>query len=236
MRRRRWIIAMAAVAGLLGVTAAAVAIAAPAVAATACPQCYGLTSLGDGVYAERDDPAYRPMLDAADARITAFYGGRTVEPRVLICATGACYRRIGGGGEKGRTIRTWALLLSPKGATETIATHELSHGEFHQRLGAARDRVPQWFDEGLAVLVSEDERYLRPGAGAARCRVPLDEALAITRTDWSAPSPGPVDGGYLRAACVVSDWAHRNGGPSAVLTLIDRLRAGAAFEEVVTVP
>lgn len=222
-------------AALLGATTATAALAAPTVTAAACPQCYGLTARGGGLYSDRDDPAHRPMLDAADRRIAAFYGSRTVQPRILICTTGDCYRRIGGGGEKGRTIRTWALLLSPNGANETIATHELSHGEFHQRLGSARDRVPQWFDEGLAVLVSDDARYLQAGRGEARCRLPLAEALPVVTTDWSAPTGGAVDHHYLQAGCVVAKWVDDNGGPAAVLDLIDRLRDGAAFETAVTV-
>ncbi|MEV6348454.1 hypothetical protein [Actinoplanes sp. NPDC051851] len=89
-----------------------VAVAAPAVAASACPACYGLSGLGDGVYAEQADPAYPPMIAAAQERIAAFYGGRENRPRVLICATGACYRRIGEGGEKGQALTSGVARAS----------------------------------------------------------------------------------------------------------------------------
>ncbi|GAA4607185.1 hypothetical protein BJY16_006199 [Actinoplanes octamycinicus] len=219
MPKRRWWIAVG-IAATLGVAVGAVAVAAPSIAAVACPRCYGLTGLGGGVYAERDDDAYRRMVDAAGERVAAFYGGREAHARVLICATEACYRRIGGGGEKGRALRTDALLLSPQGANEVIAAHELAHLELNQRLGPARSKVPSWFNEGLAVLVSEDPRYLRPGPD--RCRVPYEQALTITRTDWSAVRTD----GYPRAACVVSHWVADRGGPSAVLEMISDLRAG----------
>ncbi len=221
---------------VLGVGVGAFAVALPTVAATACPQCYGLTARGGNVYADSDDERYRRILDEADRRITAFYGARTSEPRVLICTTGECYRRIGGGGEKGRAIRNWSLMLSPAGTNVTIATHELSHVEFHQRLGSAGGKVPDWFDEGLAVLVSEDARYLRPADAEDRCLVPYEQALPIVDADWNTATAGGVDRPYLLAACVVSRWTAEHGGPAAVLDLIAQLRAGADFPAAAITP
>jgi hypothetical protein len=223
MPKRRWLVAVA-VAVLLGACAGAVAVAAPSVAAVACPRCYGLSALGDGVYAERDDPRYLRIVGAAEQRIAAFYGGREAHARVLVCATDACYRRIGGGAEKGRALSTKALLLSPAGTDEVIAAHELAHLELHQRLGAARSKVPRWFDEGLAVLVSDDPRYLR--SGGDRCRLPYEQALTVTRVDWAQATAGGTDHGYLQAACVVSRWV----GEHDVRALIAGLRAGQDFE------
>ena len=219
------------VAVLLGSGAGAAAYAVPGLGATACPGCYGLQDLGDDVYADTGDPRLRDVVAAADRRIAAFYGERRSDPRVLICTTAQCYRRLGGGGEKGRALRDWSLMLSPEGANETIATHELSHGEFHRRLGSARSKVPQWFDEGLAVLVSDDVRYLGPGPD--RCKLPYDQALPVTTADWWSRAGGGSDRAYLQAACVVSRWAGANGGAAGVLDLIERLRAGAAFADLV---
>jgi signal transduction histidine kinase len=228
MRRRWWVVA-GVVAVLLGAGAGTVAVTQPAVAATACPRCYGLSALGGGVYSDRDDPEYRRIVDEAGMRIAAFYGGRTTHPRVLICATAACYRRIGGGGEKGKALGTWALMLAPAGANQTIATHELSHLEFHERLGKARGTVPNWFDEGLAVLVSDDSRYLKPSSEADRCRLPYEQAVPIVDADWTTAVTGGTDQPYRQAACVVSRWVSAHGGPAAVLRLIATLRAGGTF-------
>jgi hypothetical protein len=231
MRKRRWIIAGVA-AGLLGLGAGATALAAPSIAAVACPQCYGLSDLGSGIYAEQDDDRFREIIAAADGRIGGFYGERTTDARVLICATKECYSGIGGGGEKGRALGRWALMLSPDGANETIATHELAHLELHKRLGSAYDTVPDWFDEGLAVLISDDARYLKPAAEGDRCRVPYTEAATITTVDWADAAPRGSDRGYLLAGCVVSRWVSEHGGPSAVLTLISELREGKPFSQV----
>jgi hypothetical protein len=231
MSRRRWIVVLAVVA-LLGTAFGTFVLVVPAVAATVCPRCYGLTDLGNGVYAERDDEAYRRILDEADRRITAFYGTRLSHPRVLICATTECYARIGGGGEKGQAIRDWSLLLSPAGANETIATHELSHVEFHERLGSAQGKVPHWFDEGLAVLISDDSRYLKPSSETDRCRVPVEQAVSVVDLDWGAAPSSTADQRYTQGACVVSRWTGAHGGATAVLDLITRVRAGEDFRAI----
>lgn len=98
---------------------------------------------------------------AAENRVAAFYQGRNSSPTMLACLTVACYQHIGGGGEKGVGVLNRAVMLSPDGVNTVIAAHEMSHVELHERLGA-RGHVPQWFDEGLAVVVSNDPRYLAP--------------------------------------------------------------------------
>jgi hypothetical protein len=228
MAKRRWIVT-AVVAAVLAAGAVTLAIASPAVAATACPECYGLSSVGSGAYAEQDDLRYRQIMTMADQQITMFYGSRISHPRVLLCATDSCYHRIGGGPAQGQAIRGWSVLLPPSALNVTIATHELAHLEFHARLGSARSQVPRWFDEGLAVVVSNDRRYLGP-PGPDRCRLPYDQAVTITTEDWRTVGADGDDLRDLEAACVVNRWLSRNGGSPAVLDLITRLRAGRPFD------
>jgi hypothetical protein len=103
-----------------------------------------------------------------------------------------------------------AVMLSPRGIDPVIAAHELSHVEFHERLGAQRKQIPQWFDEGLAVLVSDDSRYLLAKTAADRCRVASDEELPSTLDAW--PSAASADEQvYAKAACRVSRWVGVHG-------------------------
>jgi len=147
----------------------------PPVAALACPQCFGLVPIADQVYAEPDlDPEQRDrmlaMITAARRKIVAGYGSDSGTPRILVCRSADCYRRIGGGAEAGVAIMNRGLILAPRGADPVIATHELSHVEFHRRRGSAT--VPQWFDEGLAVVISDDRRCRRRSAPGSRPRRP----------------------------------------------------------------
>ncbi len=209
---------------MLAAAVATVVTAFPAVAATTCPGCYGLQRLGPGVYAEPglSPEQQRHLLDvvaAADRRVAQFYGGRQSAPAVLACLSDACYERIGGGGERGIAVLNRAVMLSPRGVDPVIAAHELSHVELHARLGSGT--VPQWFDEGLAVLVSADPRYLLPEGAGDRCRVAPTGPLPRTPQEWLAAA-GADRQVYAMAACAVSRWVATHD----VLTLIDDLAAG----------
>ncbi|WP_342154128.1 hypothetical protein [Methylorubrum sp. SB2] len=137
---------------------------------------------------------------------------------MLLCATEACYRPLGGC-SRGITLLDRALILSPRGADAVIAAHELAHAELHRRIGLAATlgrAVPQWFDEGLAVVVSDDPRYLAPGPD--RCRVEPGGDLPASRAAWIETAE--ATGLYARAACKVSRWLHVHGGAVGILRLV----------------
>jgi hypothetical protein len=231
------------VAAGVSVVLAAVAVlvfAFTSVAATTCPRCFGLVALRDGLYTERGlSPAdQRRLVDLytdANQRVSDFYQGRESAPSVLACFSTGCYSRIGGGGERGVAVLNRAVMLSPRGIDPVIAAHELSHVEFHERLGAQREQIPQWFDEGLAVLVSDDSRYLLANTAADRCRVTSgasDGALPSTLDAWLGAASADEQV-YAKAACRVSRWVGAHGGSRAVLDLIDRLKDGEHFTAIV---
>ncbi|MFC7620311.1 hypothetical protein [Microlunatus sp. GCM10028923] len=232
VRRLRFVVP-AVLLALIVIGATVVVVRWPSVAALACPECYGLQALQPEVYGERDlppEPRDKIIRVTAEARtkITDFYGTPVSRPRILACTSADCYRRIGGGPEAGVAIMNRGLMLSPRGVDAVIAAHELSHVEFRQRAGGAA--VPQWFDEGLAVLVSGDERYLKPADAADRCRVAPDGPLPETLGDWLAAASADEQT-YARAACAVDRWARSRGGPAAINALADRLAAGASFRD-----
>ncbi|MFI5839283.1 hypothetical protein ACIA8K_06150 [Catenuloplanes sp. NPDC051500] len=219
------------------IAAAVLVLAFPSVAALACPRCYNLSQTRPQVYVERgatdaQRETVTSALSAADTAIRAFYGGRAADPRVLACVTDACYQRLGGGGSKGIAILNRGLMLSPDGLTPVIATHELAHVELHARLGSSS--VPQWFDEGLAVVLSDDPRYLAPATAPNRCLLPLSEALPLTTQPWNLDTAA-ASNAYPKAACLVSHWLAASGSPPAIPTLIAALHSGTPFSTVVTI-
>lgn len=150
-RRAAWIVG--GLVSVLTVVLGGAALAFPAAAATICPRCYGLVPLQEDVYGERglsEEQRTTVVAAVADGTrlVEQFYGRRISSPVILVCLTAECYDRIGGGGERGRAVLDRAVHLSPRGVDAVIIAHELSHIEFHRRLGPAREGVPQWFDEG----------------------------------------------------------------------------------------
>jgi len=195
----------------------------PVLAATVCPSCYGVEWDGESLLIDRDMPsqqrdALRFDIKTAVDQVSAFYGGFSVPPVVIACASRDCDSRLGGRGARGMTYSLpfrSVVQLAPNGLNLTILTHEFSHVELHHRVGLMRQilgKLPAWFDEGLAVIVSNDERYLRPGSNAAeRCLVQSSEDLPISPFDW-APLSGKRHELYAIAACRVLQWMDAHGG------------------------
>ncbi|MEV4367807.1 hypothetical protein AB0J71_12115 [Nonomuraea sp. NPDC049637] len=233
-------VVVGALVGLVFAAVGGVALAYPSLAATTCPGCYGLTELSPGVHVEDGlTPAQRArageVADQAARRVTAFYGDRRSSPDLLVCLTEACYRRIGGGQERGVAVLNRSVMLSPRGLDPVIASHEMSHVELHARLASSAE-VPQWFDEGLAVVVSGDPRYLAPESASEsapdRCLVAPSGPLPVTLEEWlRTASADPAT--YARSACRVSRWLGENGGRAALLGLVTRLNAGEPFSALV---
>ncbi|MEV7624736.1 hypothetical protein [Actinoplanes sp. NPDC089786] len=223
MRRRRWMWVAAGPVVLIVAAVAVLAFGYPSVAATACPRCFSLVEASDGLYVEGglDETQHQIMIRVrsdADQRVAEFYGGRESDPMLLACFTDDCYRRIGGGGERGVAVLNRAVMLSPRGLDVVIASHEMAHVEFDHRLGDRADGVPQWFDEGLAVIVSKDGRNIRPPGAGDRCKVEPTGALPVTLQDWLAAATAD-DQMYAKAACQTYRWLDAHGGKQGVLDL-----------------
>ena len=90
--------------------------------------------------------------------------------------------------------------------------------------------VPAWFDEGLAVNVSDDPRYLAPVETNDRCLMELTGPLPATDFGWVRATQ-TTNRPYGEAACIVSRWLAAKDGRNAVLKLIAEINAGTAFEK-----
>ncbi|MCO4054640.1 MAG: hypothetical protein HEQ16_11440 [Bosea sp.] len=125
------------------------------------------------------------------------------------------------------------IRLAPRGLNLTILTHEFSHVELHRRIGVLkllRGAIPAWFDEGVAVIVSDDERYLNPGATAHdRCKREVARPLPVSAFVW-APEAGKDPMLYADAACLAVRWMDINGGRDGVLRQIDAIAEGQDFQ------
>lgn len=213
----------------------------PVMAAVACPSCFGLEKTAAGFYTDRDFPDARlgslaSDLDAARDTVSQFYGSIHRQPIVVACSTRECDHRLGGRGARAVTLSTpffTIVRLAPLGLNKTILAHELSHVEAHQRIGLANQmsgKFPAWFDEGLAVIISQDERYLLPGQlGADGCHEQADlrKELPVSPFDWGRMA-GRQQMIYAHAACRVLVWMDAHGGRQGVLDALDGKSAGFA--------
>lgn len=212
-----------------------IVIAWPAMAAYVCPSCYGLEPVTSNLFVESAMPAtdratLRETVATAAAQVATFYGSFDRRPTVLACETAACDHRLGGRGARATTFGTLFIRVSPRGLNQTILTHEFSHVEFHARVGDYRlltGSVPAWFDEGLAAIVSNDSRYLRPGlTGETRCLVEPGGDMPSSPFQWSAEA-GKTPALYAHAACRVMRWLDANGGLMGLRVAIQGVADGS---------
>jgi hypothetical protein len=232
---RRWlkrVTQIAIVCGFLGV--GGVIVAWPAMAAYVCPACYGLEPVTRDLLVESAMPAaqrtaLRETVARAAERVASFYGAFDRRPTVLACETDACDHRLGGRGARATTFGTLFIRLSPRGLNPTILAHEFSHVEFHARVGDYRlltGKVPAWFDEGLAVIVSDDVRYLGPGVTSeTRCQAEPGD-MPSSPFKWSEEA-GRRHDLYSQAACRVMRWLDANGGVAGLRVAMQGVADGA---------
>jgi len=222
------------------VALASVVHAYPAVGVAIWPSVYGMEYAGSHIIVDKAMPAQTRAdllrdAEAATAVVRTFYGAFHRQPILVACSTEACARKLKEQDTMGLAIPTPfrpIVSLSPNGLNLTILTHEFAHTELDYRVGLwvrATGTFPVWFDEGVAVLVSEDSRYLNPGTTASqRCLRYSERPLPTSPFDWSSKATKD-EMLYPDAVCRVLQWMEANGGKAGLLNTIDAVANGVAF-------
>jgi hypothetical protein len=211
------------------------------------PTGFGMADLGGNVYVDRAMSADQRedmlrMVKEARQTIERVYGGVASDPVIVCCATDERFRAFGGGGQRGISYGRYALLLAPRGLTLPILAHEWSHVELYRRLGLwSWRRVPQWFNEGLAVAVSDEPSHSEAVYQQARREdlpIPALSGLVSDR-QWNAAAhsygnprmnPHHLHVVYATAGHEVRPWLQAVK-TSGLLEFIKRMRSGAAFDD-----
>jgi hypothetical protein len=211
----------------------------PAVAVV-CPQCFGLSKAADGLYVESAmSPAARShaagVISAAQQDVASFFSEERFKPRALVCATDACYQRIGGAPGSGTGILgSFALVVSPEAVNKVAVTEALAHVEMRGRVGTWKMQmgaVPEWFEQGLAVVVADDPLYIKPPTHADRCLAGSFPDMPATPSEWQDELQQEGDVLYAQSACQTVMWVGSHGGSSAVTALLTKVASGTTFQD-----
>ena len=218
------------------------------------PQSFGLVPVTSNIYVEAgtDQATRSKLIDAmnkAENAIRTAYGSVVSHPIVHACVSEACYDRFGGYGSIAKVYGNY-ILLSPRGLNWHFLAHEWSHDEIRSRLNlSAWWQMPQWFDEGLAVAISEAPEHseshwqflvasnvprpTREELHSFKSLRQWDDALArygekknAERKARGEPEIRPV---YAAAGHEVRPWLAKNGS-SGLLNFIKQLNDGMDFE------
>lgn len=222
------------------------------------PAWFGMEPLSDRVFVNKEMPSSERdqvlvLVSASEKQIIKYYGKATSAPRFFFCSTEECFRSFGGSTNRAKSFGQSASLFSPRGMSVSIVSHEWSHAELYSRIDSfwIMRSIPTWFDEGLAVTVSEAPEHSEAHwqfLGAANIIRPTRDELYSFKSlkDWISavhrygddsnvdrkakgePEIYPL---YSAAGHEVRSWLADAGTPR-LLTFIERMRNGENFETV----
>ena len=218
------------------------------------PESFGLTPVTPSIYVEAGaDEAtrikLREAMEKAENAIRAAYGGVTSRPIVNACISEGCYEAFGGQGSVAKVYGD-RILLSPRGLNWHFLAHEWSHAEMRSRQTlSAWWHMPQWFDEGVAVVVSEAPEHSESHwqyLVATNTPRPTPEELHTLKSLWQwldavhrygedknierkAKGETEIRPVYSAAGHELRPWLAK-AGSAGLLAFIRRLNGGEEFE------
>ncbi|WP_146202221.1 hypothetical protein [Dyadobacter jejuensis] len=182
-------------------------------------------------------------------RVGALFGQYQSHPRIVVCATESEYKRycnsnVGAGCSVGTPWGLHFVVVHLQGINTDVMSHEMSHIELLERLGwwTVLVDVPQWFNEGLALMV--DRRFVKSTNPVRRYRgyrrewrqyarelgwlLPLAQLEGMSA--FTSPDPDRVMYAYMTSGKEVSRWQIESG-PFALTKLIQKIKSGIPFAE-----
>jgi len=199
------------------------------------PTWFGFVEISEGVFVDESMPSAQragllDTLHTAKGRVSTFFGRLKGKPNIFACSTEECFVSNGGITARGNAFGSSMVLLSPRGLDAVTLSHELTHVELSSRVGDFQTwrAIPPWFDEGLAVLVSQDpryvaERWLRATENGRRAPQLMSLGDAVPWRNWQMS--------YGTARHAVGEWYSRVGS-KGLLFLIRELKKGKDFDAV----
>ncbi|HRJ53948.1 MAG TPA: hypothetical protein PLE99_14415 [Candidatus Thiothrix moscowensis] len=216
----------------------------------------GLQAIAPNIYVE---PAMDTMtrtrliqtLAEAERAISTMYGSVRSRPPVYACVTANCYIHLGGTYGSNAEALDDRILLSPAGLNWHFIAHEWAHVELFSRMTPrAWQQLPQWFNEGLAVAISQEPEYSenawqylltanlpRPGDGELQGLRTLPQWMDAVNFYQQQVQARQIAGGmgvspvYTAAGHAVRNWL-ATAGNQGLLVLIQRMNAGEPFAAV----
>lgn len=99
------------------------------------------------------------LYESALRFVASAVGPFQENPRVIFCATEACFKSFGFNKASATTVGKSGIVISPRGWKSHHVRHEMIHHRQAEELGVfALLFDPDWFIEGMAYSLSDDPR------------------------------------------------------------------------------
>lgn len=212
------------------------------------PESFGLTAIAPNIYVEESMSVSQrasllKAIDSARKRVHLYYGSVLSTPEFVACATENCFRSLGGVSSRAKAYGESKILLSPRGQTVPIIAHEWSHAELYSKVGGFFGilSIPRWFDEGLAVVVSNEPSHSESvWLELQQQSIPCPDIASLqSRNDWMGATRQHGDASFNKEgykivySCVGHElrrW-YRNAGRSGLAHFIETIRYNKPFTE-----
>ena len=191
-------------------------------------KCIGPNLYVDSAMSKQQQQQFLTTVEQSRSEISRFFGGMQSFPKIYACASKKCFRRFGGISAKAKSIDDNTVILSKKGLDKITLSHELAHVELHKRLGSPHvwNKVPMWFDEGLAVMACNDPKYRNQNSPISdKQSIKLNEL--VTQNQWVSAVRGKKPA-YSIARKAVENW-YRSAGKKGLQDMILRMKKGETF-------
>ena len=194
---------------------------------------------------QRDE--LRKQIAIGRDSVERFWGEITTSPYFVACVTNTCAARFGSQGARATAFGDSAIRLSPNGLIAPLVAHEWSHVELYRRMGGGwhMQKIPRWFDEGIAVAIANEPRHSEENWLEIQRRGLLTPALSelSSLSDWisavkkygetNVDDPSNLRVVYSVAGHELRRWLACSGA-SGSLSLLAAVRAGELFAEAYT--
>jgi hypothetical protein len=148
----------------IGIAAAAI----PGPQRMIAPSWFGLSEVAPNVFSDDPSKAKQQLafIDQSNQTVSAFFGDLQSTPRIIFCTTMKCEQTFGKNGSVAVAYGWHFIHIPPRAFIDPIVgqvlvTHEHVHIELVKRWGWTAlydEKIPSWFNEGLASLLSQDSR------------------------------------------------------------------------------
>lgn len=153
------------------------------------PTWFGLTCVSSDLCI--DDPSRvdeaRALRDEAVAWVEARFSPLNHPPLVLFCSTKDCFSSFGDPRIAAQAVGRQAIVINATGWQPHIVRHEVIHHWQVEQFGLLdwAHRLPRWYIEGMAYVLSEDPRPIIPNADAQAQRETFQSWIA-DGANWRA--------------------------------------------------
>ncbi len=191
-----------------------------------------MTRIGSNLYVDsamskQQQQQFLTTVKQSKSDISQFFGGMQSSPTIYACVSNKCFSHFGGISAKAKSIDDNKVMLSKNGLDRVTLSHELAHVELHKRLGSPHvwNKVPMWFDEGLAVIAGKDPQYRKQLPSGSGHTVKLDDL--VTQSQWvkAVRERKPA---YSVAREAVASW-YQSVGNQGLQNMIERMKEGKSF-------